>query len=82
MGVKDMHGGWYKGHDVQIQSGQVGKRCWARVARIYRETQDQHWGQVKGWPQTSVWAATELEAAQATFELAKTWIDKEEHSRR
>ena len=43
MGVKDVHGGWYQGHDVQIQSGRSGKRCWARVARIYRETQDQHW---------------------------------------
>ncbi len=77
MGVRDVGSGWYKGHDVQIQTGRRGTRRWARVLRIYRETEDERWVEVSGWPADEVWSDTDIEAAEAAFESAKTWIDSQ-----
>ena len=76
-----VQGGWYRGHDVQIAIYWSGRRCSARIVRIFRESEPDDWEEVTGWPADEQWADTLNDAVKATFASAKMWIDARERGR-
>ncbi len=52
-------------------------RAAGRASSVSTVSEDERWVEVSGWPADEVWSHTDIEAAEAAFESATTWIDSQ-----